>query len=58
MPNKDQILVLHAFKTLVYLVKTQFNVAIKVLFSDNDVSLGLDFALFAEDKGIQILHSA
>ena len=58
MPNKDQIQVLRVFKILVYLVKTQFNVAIKVLFSDNDVSLGLDFVLFAEDEGIQILHSA
>ena len=58
MPNKDQIQILHAFKALVHLVKAQFNVAIKVLFSDKDVSLGLDFALFAEDKGIQILHSA
>ncbi|ODM16170.1 hypothetical protein SI65_08604 [Aspergillus cristatus] len=58
MPNKDQVRLIRAFKGLVSWAKTQLNTTVKVFFSDNDTSLGLAYALFAQDEGIQILHSA
>ena len=58
MPNKDQIQVIRAFRGLVSWAKTQLNATVKVFFSDNDAVLGLDYTLFAQDEGIQILHSA
>lgn len=60
MPNKDQVRLIRAFKGLIHWAKTQLNAnaTVKVFFSDNDASLGLDDALFAQDEGIQILHSA
>lgn len=58
MPNKDQVRLIRAFKGLVHWAKTQLNTTVKVFFSDNDTSLGLAYTLFAQDEGIQILHSA
>ena len=58
MPNKDQICIIRAFKGLVSWAKTQLNAMVKVFFSNNDAALGLDYTLFAQDEGIQILHSA
>ena len=58
MPNKDQVRLIRAFKGMAYWAKTQLNAIVKIFFSDNDASLGLDYPLFAQDEGIQILHSA
>jgi len=58
MPNKDQVRLIRAFKGLVHWAKAQLNAIVKVFFSDNDTSLGLAYTLFAQDEGIQILHSA
>lgn len=58
MPNKDQIRVVRVFRNLINWAKTQLNATIKLFFSDNDVSLGLDFRLLAEDFGVEIQDSA
>ena len=55
IPNKNQIQIIRA---LVSWTKTQLNATVKVFFSDNDAVLELDYTLFAQDEGIQILHSA
>ena len=58
MPNKDQIRVVRIIRNLANWAKTQMGATIKMLFSDNDSSLGLLYTLLAEDLGIQIMHSA
>lgn len=58
MPNKDQIHIVHAFKGLVQWAKTQLRSTIKTFFSNNDQSLGLNYDLFAQDIGVEIIHSA
>ena len=58
MPNKDQIRIVRAFKGLVQWAKTQLRSTTKTFFSDNDQSLGLNYDLFAQDIGVEIIHSA
>ena len=48
----------HIICNLANWAKTQMGATIKMLFSDNNSSLGLLYTLLAKDLGIQIMHSA
>ena len=56
MLNKDQLQVVCIIWNLANWAKTQMGATIKMLFSNNDISLGLLYILLAEDLGIQIMH--
>lgn len=58
MPDKDQYRIINAFREVVARAKNALNISVKTFFSDRDVSLGLDYTLFAQKYGIEILHSA